>query len=126
MILVVAGIIRDDTSRVCLTKRTKGKYKGCWEFPGGKVENNETTTEALCRELKEELGIDIIPSHCETHWFTSDNNLVILFYTIKEWKGTLFGNEGQELKWFLPEQLFELQMPPLDQEVKNHIFYASQ
>ena len=59
MIRVVCGIIYKD-DKILLTRRKKGKsLEGFWEFPGGKVEKEETDTVALKRELKEELGPEI-------------------------------------------------------------------
>jgi 8-oxo-dGTP diphosphatase len=55
---VVAGIIRDG-DKVFATQRGYGDYKDGWEFPGGKVEPGETPQQALARELKEELAIDV-------------------------------------------------------------------
>lgn len=56
---VVAAIIRDG-DRVFATQRGYGEYKDGWEFPGGKVEPEETPQEALVREIKEELAADIV------------------------------------------------------------------
>lgn len=56
---VVAGIIIKD-GKVLLTQRCEEKYDGKWEFPGGKVEEGETPENALIREIKEELDVNII------------------------------------------------------------------
>ena len=58
---VVAAIIVDK-DRIFVTQRGYGEFKDQWEFPGGKIEPNESREEALVREIKEELnaGIEII------------------------------------------------------------------
>ena len=62
MIRVVAAVICDSIQtkhRIYATARGYGDYKGHWEFPGGKVEAGETLEEALVREMKEELGVQV-------------------------------------------------------------------
>ena len=58
MLKVVAAIIIDD-NKVFATQRGYGDFKGGWEFPGGKVEANETPEDALKREIMEELNVSI-------------------------------------------------------------------
>ena len=55
---VVAAIIKKD-NQILATKRGYGEFINMWEFPGGKIENNETKEEALIREIKEELDTEI-------------------------------------------------------------------
>ena len=55
---VVAAIIRDG-NRILATQRGYGEQKDGWEFPGGKVESNETPEAAIVREIREELNADI-------------------------------------------------------------------
>lgn len=60
MIDVVAVILENEFGEVLIAKRKKGKVlEGYWEFPGGKVEKNETPENSLKREIKEEMNIDI-------------------------------------------------------------------
>jgi len=60
MIDVVAAILENDKNEILLAKRKKGKIlEGFWEFPGGKVEEDETPEQGLIRELKEEMNINI-------------------------------------------------------------------
>lgn len=53
---VVAGIIKEG-NKILGAQRGHGEFKGFWEFPGGKIEEQETKEEALVREMKEELGV---------------------------------------------------------------------
>jgi 8-oxo-dGTP diphosphatase len=58
MIRVVAGLIEDDRGRLLACRRPEGKHlAGKWEFPGGKIEADESPSGALIRELQEELSI---------------------------------------------------------------------
>lgn len=57
-IRVVAAVIREG-DKVFATAKGYGEFKGMWEFPGGKVEDGETPQQALVREIKEELEVDI-------------------------------------------------------------------
>ena len=62
VVRVVAAVICDDIQtkhKIYATARGYGEYKGGWEFPGGKVEAGETLEEALVREMKEELGVQV-------------------------------------------------------------------
>ena len=61
-VYAVAGILRRD-DKILIAERPLGKpYSGFWEFPGGKVEANESGEAALIRELHEELGIEVLSS----------------------------------------------------------------
>lgn len=55
---VVAAIIKKG-DKILATQRGYGEFRGMWEFPGGKIKDNETEEEALVREIKEELNADI-------------------------------------------------------------------
>lgn len=59
IIRVVAAVIVNDKNQVYATQRGYGEFNGGWEFPGGKIEPGETPTEAIRREIKEELGAEI-------------------------------------------------------------------
>jgi 8-oxo-dGTP diphosphatase len=98
---VVAGILlRHD--RMLIAERPVGKpYNGFWEFPGGKIEKNETGAVALARELQEELGIHVITAeHLFDHSYTyPDKQVLLQIWLVREFSGEPTGQENQALKW---------------------------
>ena len=114
MIQVVVGIIKKPSGEILLASRPQGKgWAGWWEFPGGKIETNETTEHALIRELQEELGIT--PTETQS-WLTrkfdypathdAEAKTVLLhFYFVTNWLGELTAKEDQQLSWQNPKKL---------------------
>lgn len=102
-IKAVAGILIE-SGRVFMASRPLGKAcAGSWEFPGGKLEYNETADVALVRELREEIGIITTSNDCEhlTKIYQSyahgDVELDVLL--VKKWNGTPQALEGQDTHW---------------------------
>lgn len=99
---VAVGVLLRPDGAFLLTSRPQGKvYAGYWEFPGGKVEPGETLEQALRRELDEELGIVIGPSHpWRVEMVDYPHALVRLrFRKVHEWSGELQMREGQSHAW---------------------------
>ena len=118
-LLVTAVALIDADGRVLMAQRPGGKsMAGLWEFPGGKVHDDETPEVALVRELKEELDIDISESCLAPFTFASHAyekfHLIMPLYLCRTWNGTVKGHEGQELQWIKPNRLNQLPMPPAD------------
>jgi 8-oxo-dGTP diphosphatase len=111
LILVPICALIDDQGHLFLSRRQP--HQGYLEFPGGKVENNETPTETLIREMKEELGIIVQKEYLQSVGFAvHDYNkpyVLLLMYVCRQWQGTPTGIEGQEI----------VKIPI--QELENHI-----
>ena len=125
-LLVCAVALIDADGRVLMARRPEGKtLSGLWEFPGGKVEQGERPEEALIRELKEELGINVEHSCLAPLTFAShtypDFHLLMPLYVCRRWKGIPQALEGQELKWVRAKDLRALPMPPADLPLIPHL-----
>jgi 8-oxo-dGTP diphosphatase len=99
---VAVGVLIRANSDFLLTSRPKGKvYEGYWEFPGGKLEPNETIEKALRRELQEELGIVIGAIELwKTELVDYPHALVRLhFCKVRSWRGELQMREAQSSAW---------------------------
>ncbi len=119
ILLVTAVAMVDPDGRVLMAQRPPGsRMAGLWEFPGGKVEPDETPESALVRELHEELAVDITESCLAPFTFAShtydDFHLLMPLFLCRVWKGTPVGQEGQALKWVRPLAMTKLPMPPAD------------
>ena len=122
---VVACALVDVDGRILLAKRPKGKSMAdLWEFPGGKVEADETPEAALIRELREELGVDTVesclaPLSFVSHAYdqpakTEPFHLLMMLYVCRRWHGRPQPLEGGALRWVRPERLRDYPMPPAD------------
>ncbi|MBC8020012.1 MAG: 8-oxo-dGTP diphosphatase MutT [Methyloceanibacter sp.] len=123
IVIVAACALLDREGAVLLAKRPAGRpLAGLWEFPGGKVEAGEQPEEALIRELREELGIDIAKEDLTPLTFAShaypDFHLLMPVYLCRRWQGHLTAHEGQELLWVRPDTLHLYDMPPADAPLK--------
>lgn len=111
---VAAGVIKNDQNQVLVALRPKHLHQGgLWEFPGGKIMATETITQALTRELQEELGITV----------TKASPLITLIHAYPEitvqlnvlrvdaFNGLPHGREGQEIRWIPVDELNNLTFP---------------
>jgi 8-oxo-dGTP diphosphatase len=120
LLLVVAAALIDADNRVLVAQRPQGKQlAGLWEFPGGKVDSGERPEQALIRELREELGIEVrepclAPLTFASHAY-EDFHLLMPLYVCRRWEGFVVSREGQALKWLPARQLRDIPMPPADE-----------
>ncbi len=119
LLVVVACALVDVDGRVLISQRPEGKaMAGLWEFPGGKVEPDETPEAALVRELREELAIDtqsacLAPLTFASHAY-DDFHLLMPLFVCRKWQGTVRPLEGQAVKWVAARKLRDYPMPPAD------------
>ena len=119
IVLVAAVALIDTANRVLIAQRPEGKsMAGLWEFPGGKVEHGETPEEALVREVREELGIEICltclaPFNFASHAYESFH-LMMPLYICRTWDGEITPREGQNVEWVRALHLSRYPMPPAD------------
>jgi 8-oxo-dGTP diphosphatase len=119
ILLVAAAALIDRDNRVLISKRPEGKsLAGLWEFPGGKVDPGETPEEALRRELKEELDIEVCETCLAPFTFASHTyetfHLLMPLYLCRNWEGEVTPLEGQEVAWVRANRLASYPMPPAD------------
>ncbi|MFD1951042.1 (deoxy)nucleoside triphosphate pyrophosphohydrolase [Sphingomonas arantia] len=116
---VVAAALIDGDGRVLVQQRPPGRaMAGLWEFPGGKIEPGETPEQALIRELREELAIDVSAACLAPACFASaplgDRHLLLLLFVCRKWFGVPVPLEATALQWVRPVALHRLAMPPAD------------
>ena len=98
---VVAAIIKKD-NHFLIVKRNRKKHLGLkWEFPGGKVQENETFEDALIREIKEELNIKISLQDklAEEKYKDEKIDIVLHYFLCTQEDGTIELNEHEDLAW---------------------------
>lgn len=115
-IKVVAAVIKEG-DKVFATQRGYGDLIGGWEFPGGKVEANETSQQALIREIKEELEVDIeVNDYIDTIEYDYPTfHLSMECYFCKVLNNEDFVlKEHQAAKWLTKETLYSVDWLPAD------------
>lgn len=127
-VLVSAGLIRAahgaNMGKILMSRRLEGVHlAGSWEFPGGKVEFGEDPVDALKRELKEELAIEVevgkiyaVGQHCYP-----EKDVVLLVYECWHSAGIPQALEVADFTWLTPREVCALSLPPADEEVIHRL-----
>ena len=111
---VVIGIIQNSKQQILLSRRKlESHLGGLLEFPGGKVEKNESPVDALRRELFEELKIEIsdISQLIQVPYCYTDRKVLLDAYLINKYTGGIIANEVQDIQWEFIHSLDEEQFP---------------
>ena len=119
LIIVASVALINSDNQILIAQRPKEKHlSGLWEFPGGKVEKNESPENTLIRELKEELNVNINQKCVAPLTFSEfdykEFNLLLLLYVCRRWDGDPESMESNPIKWVKSNKLREYKMPPAD------------
>lgn len=124
MIKVAVGIVYNAKQEVLIAKRPSDKHLGgFWEFPGGKLEGKESALEALRRELKEEVNIDLISAKPLTtiEFAYPDKHVLLDVWKVDEHRGLAKGLESQEIQWISPRDFHHYHFPEANQRIFKYI-----
>lgn len=121
---MAVGVVVNRKNEILLAKRPTEKYMGgYWEFPGGKVEEAESTVRALARELQEEVSITLVD--CEklieiSHNYP-DKHVLLEVYLVTAFAGNAVGLENQEIRWVNKDDLEKYSLPPANKPIVTAI-----
>ena len=116
---VAVGVIKRD-GLYFMTKRADHVHQGGkWEFPGGKVEKNELPEEALKRELKEEVNLDVVASSSliTINHDYGDKLVSLVVFLVEGFKSEPKALEGQKEGWFTFDELLTLDLPAANKDI---------
>jgi len=114
MVHVAVAVIINDDDEVCISLRHQDSHQGgLWEFPGGKIEKHETVEQALAREIREELNLEIETSRpliTIIHNY-QDKKVCLHVNRVLRYSGRATGVEGQQVTWLPVNQLARYEFP---------------
>ena len=117
---VAVGVVKNNEGQVLISLRDKFLHQGgLWEFPGGKIESEETAEQALVRELKEELAISVLaatPLITIKHQYP-DLSVQLNVFLVEHFSGDAKSCEGQLFKWVNPAELANHAFPAANQPI---------
>ncbi len=123
-VLVAVAVILSE-NQILLSRRHDASHQGGkWEFPGGKVELNETVEQALLREIEEELGLQVIKQEpfivVDHDYFDKQVRLDVRI--VSEFSGMADGKEGQLIRWVTAVDLLELDFPSANAPIVKSLY----
>ncbi len=120
---VTAAVIRKD-GKILIARRKKACMGYRWEFPGGKLEENETLEECLKREIREELGIDIAVGSllsARKHVINCQAAIILYAYHAEHISGDIVLTDHDAIEWVSPEDLPRYSFPDPDRQVVEEL-----
>jgi 8-oxo-dGTP diphosphatase len=117
---VAAGAVFDDRHRVLICKRAPHAHQGdLWEFPGGKLEPGESSASALRRELREEVGIEVVAARplIRVRHDYPDREVMLDVWRVERFSGEAAGHEGQPVRWVEPSELVRYRFPAANRPI---------
>ena len=114
MLKVAVAVIKNKTGQILISQRADHVHQaGLWEFPGGKLEADESTRQALSRELTEELAIKVLSAKplLQIQHQYEDLAVFLDVHTVDDFEGTACGMEGQPIKWVNKDDLTHFSFP---------------
>ena len=123
MIKVVAAVIEKDGKFLICKRGPGGNCPFLWEFPGGKIEPGETPFEAIIREIREELCLEIEPSElfCEYPFSYPEKDIYFYFIRAKILSGEMVLNFHKDARWIKPHDKAIFEFCPADIEAINEL-----
>ena len=121
MIRVVAALIRNDNQLLLGQRPQHKRHGGLWEFPGGKIEPDETAYQAIARELKEEMGLLVTGIGKCLHSVHDPGSIFRIEFTETFASGEARAIEHQAIGWFTLTQLEEMNLAPSDRLFLDHL-----
>ncbi|MBK8814165.1 MAG: Nudix family hydrolase [Methylococcaceae bacterium] len=117
---VAVGVIKNPSGQTLISLRNEKLHQGgLWEFPGGKIEASETVDQALARELKEELDIDVraaVPLITINHQYP-ELAVQLIVYSVEQFSGEVKSCEGQPFLWVNPDDLINYAFPKANKPI---------
>ncbi|MCF6218146.1 MAG: Nudix family hydrolase [Gammaproteobacteria bacterium] len=121
---VAVGVVSNDKGEILIAQRLAHQPQGgCWEFPGGKLELNESVKQALCRELHEELSIEVgqaVPLITIPFEYP-EYSVVLDVWRVTAYAGVPYGREGQAVAWVSVDQLDMFTFPEANRAIISAI-----
>ena len=125
---VVIGIVKNTENHVLIALRPPHvSSPGIWEFPGGKVESNETLRQALRREFQEEVGIHITSEKAfhSLVYQTEDKELFLHSFEVLSYEGEPAGCESQEIRWIAINELKDYEFPKANLKIIERLMLGN-